>query len=118
MKDRFLRACWREPVDRTPVWFMRQAGRSSASYRAIRAKHGVLQIAKTPDLAVEVTLQPIRELGVDAAILFADILLPLEAMGIPVRMSPGEGPVIDTPIRAPEDVHRLKILDQIGRAHV
>ena len=111
MKDRFLRACWLEPVDRTPVWFMRQAGRSSASYRAIRTKHGVLEIAKTPDLAVQVTLQPIRELGVDAAILFADILLPLEAMGIPVRMSPGEGPVIDRPIRTPEDVHRLKTLD-------
>ncbi len=111
MKDRFLRACWREPVDRTPVWFMRQAGRSSASYRAIREKHGMLEIAKSPDLAVEVTLQPIRELGVDAAILFADLLLPLEAMGIPVRIDPGEGPVIDAPIRTPADVQRLKPLD-------
>ncbi len=110
MKDRFLRACWREPVDRTPVWFMRQAGRSSAAYRAIREKHGVLEIAKSPDLAVEVTLQPVRELGVDAAILFADLLLPLEAMGVPVRISPGEGPVIDAPIRTADDVARVKPL--------
>lgn len=111
MKDRFLRACWREPVDRTPVWFMRQAGRSSPSYRAIRETHGVLDIAKTPKLATEVTLQPVRELGVDAAILFADLLLPVEAMGIPVRMSPGEGPVVESPIRTPEDVDRLQPLD-------
>ncbi len=111
MKDRFLRACRREPVDATPVWFMRQAGRSSAAYRAIREKHGILEIAKSPDLAVEVTLQPVRELAVDAAILFADLLLPLEAMGVPVRISPGEGPVIDAPLRTPEDVARLKALD-------
>jgi uroporphyrinogen decarboxylase len=111
MKDRFLRACWREPTDRTPVWFMRQAGRSSPSYREIRAKHGVFQIAKTPDLAVPVTIQPIRELGVDAAILFADLLLPLEAMGFPVGLSSGEGPAIENPIRRPEDLQRLKSLD-------
>lgn len=111
MKDRFLRACWREPVDRTPVWFMRQAGRSSPSYRAMRAKHGILEIAKSPDLAVQVTLQPLRELQVDAAILFSDLLLPLEAMEVPVRIGEGEGPVIASPIRTPEDVDRLRPLD-------
>ncbi len=111
MKDRFLRACWREPVDRTPVWFMRQAGRSSPSYRALRARHGILDMVKSPDLATQVTLQPVKELGVDAAILFADLLIPLEAMGIPVRIAPGEGPVIETPIKAPEDVARLEPLE-------
>jgi len=111
LKDRFLRACRREPVDCTPVWFMRQAGRSSPAYRAIRANHGILEIAKSPDLATEVTLQPLRELGVDAAILFADILLPLEAMGIRVRINSGEGPVIEPPLRTPEDVERMRPLD-------
>ncbi len=111
MKDRFLRACRREPVDCTPVWFMRQAGRSSPAYRAIRANHGILEIAKSPDLATEVTLQPLRELGVDAAILFADILLPLEAMGVRVRINSGEGPVIEPPLRTPEDVERMRPLD-------
>jgi len=111
MHDRFLRACWREPVDCTPVWFMRQAGRSSPSYRAIRAKHGVLEIAKSPDLAAEVTLQAVQDLGVDAAILFADLLLPLEAMGLGVRIDAGEGPVIEPPIRTSEDLNLLKPLD-------
>jgi uroporphyrinogen decarboxylase len=111
MKDRFLRACWREAVDRTPVWFMRQAGRSSPFYRTIREKQGVLEIAKTPKLAAEVTLEPVKELGVDAAILFADLLLPLEAMGIPVRMRSGDGPIVESPFRRPEDVDRLKALD-------
>jgi uroporphyrinogen decarboxylase len=90
---------------------MRQAGRSSPAYRAIRANHGILEIAKSPDLATEVTLQPLRELGVDAAILFADILLPLEAMGIRVRINSGEGPVIEPPLRTPEDVERMRPLD-------
>ncbi len=111
MKDRFLRACWREPVDRTPVWFMRQAGRSSPSYRAIREKHGILEMVKNPDVAMQVTLQPLKELGVDAAILFADLLIPLEAMGVPVRIGAGEGPVIERPIRKPEDVDLLKAPD-------
>lgn len=111
MKDRFLRACWREPVDRTPVWFMRQAGRSSPSYRAIREKHGILEMVKNPDLATQVTLQPLRELGVDAAILFADLLIPIEAMGFPVRITPGEGPAIERPVRAPDDVGRLEPLE-------
>jgi len=113
LNDRFLRACWREPVDCTPVWFMRQAGRSSPAYRAIRAEHGILQIAKSPDLAAEVTLQPLRELGVDAAIVFADLLLPLEAMGIRVRIDAGEGPILEPRIRTSEDVDRLKRLDPV-----
>ncbi len=111
MNDRFLRACWREPVDRTPVWFMRQAGRSSPSYRAIREQHGVLEIAKTPALATEVALQPIREIGVDAAILFCDLLVPLEAMGMAVRIDDVAGPVLDPPIRSEADVERLHPLD-------
>ena len=84
MNDRFLRACRREPTDCTPVWFMRQAGRYMAEYRALRTKHTLLEICKTPDLATEVTLQPLR-LGFDAAILFADILLPLEPMAQPAH---------------------------------
>ena len=111
MNDRFLRACWQESVDCTPVWFMRQAGRSSPAYRAIRAHHSILEIAKSPDLATEVTLQPVKELGVDAAIVFADLLLPIEAMGVRVRINAGEGPVIEPPIRTPDDVARLKPLD-------
>ena len=111
MNDRFLRACRREPVDCTPVWFMRQAGRSSPSYRAVRRERGVLEIAKTPAIAAEVTRQPVGELGVDAAILFCDLLIPLEAMGVAVRIDDGVGPRIDTPIRTGEDVDRLRPLD-------
>src|SRR5437879_2214376 len=92
---------------------MRQAGRSSPAYRAIRAEHGILQIAKSPDLAAEVTLQPLRELGVDAAIVFADLLLPLEAMGIRVRIDAGEGPILEPRIRTSEDVDRLKRLEPV-----
>ncbi|HET7089649.1 MAG TPA: uroporphyrinogen decarboxylase [Anaerolineae bacterium] len=109
--SRFLRACRREPVDRTPVWFMRQAGRYMAEYRAVRAKHSLLEICRQPELAVEVTLQPVRALGVDAAILFADILLPLIPMGIDVEFSAGEGPVIHNPIRAPADVAALRTIE-------
>ena len=111
MKDRFLRACWREPVDMTPVWFMRQAGRSSPSYRAIRKDHGILEIAKDPGLATEVALQPVRELDIDAAILFCDLLIPLEGMGARVRIEEDVGPVLDPPIRTPQDVDRLQPLD-------
>jgi uroporphyrinogen decarboxylase len=111
MWDRFLRACRREPVDATPVWFMRQAGRYMAEYRAIRAKHTLLEICKNPELATEVTLQPVRALGVDAAILFADILLPIEPMGAPFEFAAGEGPVIHAPIRTAADVERLRVFE-------
>jgi uroporphyrinogen decarboxylase len=110
MNDRFLRACRREPVDTTPVWFMRQAGRYMAEYRAIRAKHSMLEVCKTPELAVQVTLQPLR-LGVDAAILFADILLPLEPMGAPFEFAKGEGPVVHSPVRTVADIDKLRLID-------
>src|SRR5919106_3373526 len=111
MNDRFLKACRREPVDCTPVWFMRQAGRYMAEYQAIRAKHSILTVCKTPDLAAEVTLQPINRFALDAAIIFADILLPLEAMGLKLEFAEGEGPVIHNPVRSRTDVDRLKMID-------
>lgn len=107
MNDRFLRACRREPVDRTPVWFMRQAGRYMPEYRKLREKHTLLELCKTPELAVEVTLQPMR-LGVDAAILFADILLPLEPMGASFEFAKGEGPVVHEPIGSRAQIDRLR----------
>lgn len=109
--SRFLRACRREPVDCTPVWFMRQAGRYMPEYRAIRAKHSLLEICRQPDLAAQVTLQPVRAFGVDAAILFADILLPLVPMGIHLEFAAGEGPVIHNPIRTTADVKALRAVD-------
>jgi len=111
MNDRFLRACRRLPVDRTPVWFMRQAGRYMPEYRAIRARHSLLEICAQPDLAAEVTLQPVRALGVDAAILFADILLPLIPMGLQLEFAAGEGPVIHNPVRSAADVAALRPVD-------
>jgi uroporphyrinogen decarboxylase len=111
MWDRFLRACRREPVDATPVWFMRQAGRYMPEYRAIRAKHTLLEICKAPEIATEVTLQPVRALGVDAAILFADILLPLEPMGAPFEFAAGEGPRFHEPIRDAAAIERLRLID-------
>lgn len=111
MWDRFLRACRREPVDATPVWFMRQAGRYMPEYRALRQRHTLLELCKTPELATEVTLQPLRALPVDAAILFADILLPLEPMGAPFEFAAGEGPVIHEPVRTRAAVERLRVID-------
>ena len=111
MNDRFLRACRREPVDATPIWFMRQAGRSFAAYRTLRERYGILELAKTPDLCAEVTLMPVRALGVDAAVMFADIMLPLEPMGVGLRIEPEVGPIIDDPIRSAADVARLRTFD-------
>jgi uroporphyrinogen decarboxylase len=105
-----LLACRRQPVDRTPVWFMRQAGRYMPEYRRLREKYTLLEICKTPELAVEVTLQPLR-LGVDAAIVFADILLPLEPMGASFEFAKGEGPVIHEPIADPSQIDRLRVID-------
>jgi uroporphyrinogen decarboxylase len=107
-QSRFLNACRREPVDTTPVWFMRQAGRYMAEYRAIRARHSLLEICRQPDLATEVTLQPVRRIDVDAAIIFSDLLLPLEPMGIPFDFVAGEGPQIERPIADAADVDRLR----------
>ncbi len=111
MNDRFVRACRLEPVDATPVWFMRQAGRSFAAYRQLRERYGILELAKTPELCAEVTLMPVRELGVDAAVLFADIMLPLEPMGVGLRIEPEIGPIIDHPIRSAADVAGLRPFD-------
>jgi uroporphyrinogen decarboxylase len=111
MSDRLLRACRREPVDATPVWFMRQAGRSFAAYRTLRERYGILELAKTPDLCAEVTLMPVRELGVDAAVMFADIMLPLEPMGVRLRIEPEVGPIIERPIRSAGDVEALRPFD-------
>jgi uroporphyrinogen decarboxylase len=111
MNDRFLKACRREPVDCTPVWFMRQAGRYMPEYRSLRAKHSILDLCKTPELAAQVTLQPIDRFPLDAAIIFADILLPLEAMGLSLEFADGEGPVIHNPIIDRGSVERLKVID-------
>ena len=108
MNDRFLRACRLEPVDATPVWFMRQAGRYMPAYRALRERHTLLEICRQPELAAEVTVQPIDAIDVDAAILFSDLLLPLEPMGIPFDFVKGEGPVIDPPLRSVEQINRLR----------
>ncbi|MCZ6603322.1 MAG: uroporphyrinogen decarboxylase, partial [Planctomycetota bacterium] len=110
-EHRFIAACRGKPVDRTPVWFMRQAGRYLPEYRQIREKHDLLTICKTPDLAVEVTLQPLRRFEFDAAIIFADILPPLEAMGLPLRFAKGEGPVFDKTIEGEADVRNLRPVD-------
>ncbi len=111
IRDRFLRACHCEPVDATPVWLMRQAGRYMAEYRALRAKYGILEIIKTPELACEVTMQPINTFDLDAAIIFADILPPLEGMGLNLEFMKGEGPVIHNPIRTRADVEALRVPD-------
>jgi uroporphyrinogen decarboxylase len=108
MNDRFLRACRREAVDVTPVWFMRQAGRYMAEYRAIREKHSLLEICYQPELAAEVTLQPVRALGVDAAILFADILLPVIPLGLGLEFAKGEGPVVGKPVRTLGDLAAMR----------
>ncbi len=106
-----VRAARREEVERTPVWFMRQAGRSLPEYRAIRAKHAFFEVAHTPELCAEVTLQPVRRHDVDAAVMFADIMTPVLGMGIDVRLVEGVGPVIDEPVRTLADVERLRIPD-------
>jgi uroporphyrinogen decarboxylase len=115
--SRFLRACQGLPVDATPVWFMRQAGRYMPEYRAIREKHSLLEIVRQPDLAAEITLQPVRLLGVDAAILFADILLPVVPMGLSLEFVKGEGPSISDPVRSMADIdgmRRLEPEDDLG----
>ena len=106
-----LLAAARQPAGVTPVWFMRQAGRYLPEYRAIRSRHSLLEICAQPELAAEVTLQPVRRLGVDAAILYADILLPLVPMGLELAFASGEGPVIGNPIRTPGDVAALREVD-------
>ena len=109
----FVRACKRQPVERTPVWFMRQAGRYMSEYRAVRQKYSLVEICKKPEVAAEVTITAAEALDVDAAIIFADLLLPLEVMGLPFHFSPGEGPVIEVPIRETSHISALRT----DRAH-
>jgi len=111
IQPRFLRACRRQAVDATPVWFMRQAGRYMPEYRRIREQHTLLEIVERPQLAAEVTLQPVRAFDVDAAILFADILLPVVPMGLHLEFVKGEGPAISEAVRSAEAVRRLRLLD-------
>src|SRR5512136_1259162 len=107
MNTRFLDACWRKPVDRTPVWLMRQAGRYLPEYMRVRSNCSFLDLCKTPELAAEVTIQPVDILGVDAAILFSDILTPIEPMGMELDFVPG--PVFENPVRTMADVEKLRI---------
>jgi uroporphyrinogen decarboxylase len=107
----FIRACRGQAHDRVPVWFMRQAGRALPEYRAIREQHGFEEVVRTPELAAEVTLQPVRRYGVDAAILFSDIVTPLEALGVGVEIKPGVGPVVEHPVRSQADLARLRPLE-------
>lgn len=113
-----LRALTGMPVARPPVWFMRQAGRSLPEYRAARGRTGMLQACLTPDLAAELTVQPVRRHRVDAAILFSDIMVPVVLAGVPVRIVPGRGPVTDDPVRSSGDVRRLTGLDEAALAPV
>ena len=111
MNDRFLKACRREPVDATPVWFMRQAGRYMSDYRVLRQRYSLLDICRAPELAVAVTMQPVDVIDVDAAILFSDLLIPFGPMGLDFDFVKGEGPAISNPIRSVADVDRLKVFE-------
>ncbi|MDQ2717424.1 MAG: uroporphyrinogen decarboxylase [Chloroflexota bacterium] len=108
---RFLDACHRRQPDATPVWFMRQAGRCIADYRKLRERYDILTMAKTPDLCAQVTLMPVEKFGVDGAVLYADIILPLEGMGVSLEIEPSIGPIIHNPIRSMQDVEALRIVE-------
>ncbi len=110
-RERLLAAASGQTVDATPVWFMRQAGRCLPEYRALRKRHAFMTVARTPELAVEATLMPVDRFGVDGAVLFADIMLPLEGMGVDFEIKPGVGPVIANPIRTPADIERIRVVD-------
>lgn len=109
--DRFLRACRLEPVDRVPVWFMRQAGRYQPEYRKLRASYSFHELCRQPDLAAEVTLLPVTQLGVDAAILFSDIVVPLQAVGVPIEIQSNVGPVLDPPMRDARSIASIRPLE-------
>jgi uroporphyrinogen decarboxylase len=111
MNDAFLRACRREPTDSTPIWIMRQAGRYLPEYRALRQKYSFIELCKTPAAAVEATLQPLQRFPLDAAIIFADILLPLEGMGVDFGFDQNDGPVIGSPLRSAGDVDRIRVIE-------
>ncbi|WFR61990.1 uroporphyrinogen decarboxylase [Paenibacillus amylolyticus] len=112
--DRLIRASFKQQVDRVPVWYMRQAGRYDPEYRKIKEKYSLLEICKQPELAAEVTLMPVRKLGVDAAILYSDIMNPVASLGIDFDIVKNIGPVIDNPIRSAADVDRLRPIDVEG----
>lgn len=109
-RERMLAAARREPTDVTPIWFMRQAGRALPEYRKLRETHEILEMAKTPDMATEISLMPIRRLHVDAAVLYADIMLVLEGMGLPYYIEPDIGPIVPQPLRTEEDIARLRVV--------
>src|ERR687897_3232292 len=116
MEPLLVRAARLEPVERTPVWFMRQAGRSLPEYRELRKRWGLFEIVRQPDLCAEVTLQPVRRHGVDAAVMFADIMLPVLGMGVGVELVENVGPVVEGPIETMADVERLGVADPPGSA--
>ena len=105
-----VRALRREPAERTPVWYMRQAGRCLAEYRALRERYGILEMARTPELCARVTRMPVERLGVDAAVLYADIMLPLDGMGVPFHIKPDVGPIVERPVRGAADVAALRVI--------
>ena len=107
----FLKACRRQPTEYTPIWLMRQAGRYMKEYRALRKKYSFLEMCRNPEVAAQVTLQPIDKFKLDAAIIFSDILIPLEPMGVEFEFAKGEGPVFHRPVREMKDVERLKIIE-------
>ncbi|MDP9265829.1 MAG: uroporphyrinogen decarboxylase [Chloroflexota bacterium] len=106
-----VRACRREAVERTPVWFMRQAGRCLADYRALRERYGILEMARAPELCARVTRMPVDRLGVDGAVLYADIMLPLDGMGVPFHIEPDVGPIVERPVRSDNDVRAIRVVD-------
>ena len=109
--SRFLAACQRQQTDATPIWFMRQAGRCIAEYRELRKRYDILTMAKTPELCAQITVMPVERFDVDAAVLYADIVLPLEKMGISLEIEPEIGPIIHNPVRTMQDVEVLRVLD-------
>ncbi len=111
MEPLLVRAARREPVERTPVWFMRQAGRTLPGYRAIRKRYGLFEVCRRPELCAQVTLEPVETHGVDAAVMFADIMLPVLGMGVDVDLVEGVGPVVERPIQSLEDVRALRVPD-------
>ena len=111
MRPLLVRALRRESMERTPVWFMRQAGRCLEEYRALRERHGILEIARDPELCSRVTRMPVDRLGVDAAVLYADIMLPLDGMGVPFHIQPDLGPIVERPVRTAADVERLRVVE-------
>jgi uroporphyrinogen decarboxylase len=106
-----VRACRRERTEHTPIWFMRQAGRCLAEYREMRERYGILEMARTPELCARVTRMPVDRLGVDGAVLYADIMLPLDGMGIPFQIQPDLGPIVERPVRSAADVDAIRVID-------